>query len=138
MKEESIGPPGIYLGGKMSKVTLLNGVEAWSFSSSQYIHAAVNNVEAYLEEKGIKLPKHGVNAPFTSNSRPEIDVTEDLGPTEASYYMSLIGVLRWMVEMGRVDICVEVSLMSSQMAFPSRGHLEQLFHIFAYLKVHHN
>ena len=52
--------------------------------------------------------------------------------------MSLIGVLRWMVEMGRVDICVEVSLMSSQMALPRRGHLERLFNIFRYLKVHHN
>ena len=34
LKEESIGLPSIYLGGKMSKVTLNNGVEAWSFSSS--------------------------------------------------------------------------------------------------------
>ena len=138
LKEESIGPPSIYLGGKMSKVTLANGVEAWSFSSSQYVQAAVKNVEAYLEEKGRKLPKKGTNATFTSNYRPEVDITEELGPAEASYYMSLIGVLRWMVELGRVDICVEVSLMSSQMALPRRGHLEQLFHMFGYLKVHHN
>ena len=37
MKPESIGPPTIYLGGKLTKVTLNNGVEAWSFSSSQYV-----------------------------------------------------------------------------------------------------
>lgn len=43
-----------------------------------------------------------------------------------------------MVELGRVDICVEVSLMSSQMALPRSGHLEQLFHICRYLKLHHN
>ena len=56
----------------------------------------------------------------------------------ASYYMSLIGVLRWMVELGRVDICLEVSMMSSHMAMPREGHLEQVFHIFSYLSKCHN
>ena len=70
--------------------------------------------------------------------RPEIDVTEELGHEEASYYQSLIGVLRWMVELGRVDICTEVSMMSSHLALPRKGHLEALFHVFAYLKTHHN
>ena len=40
----------------MSKVTLNNGVEAWSFSSSQYVQAAVKNVEEYLSKEGRKLP----------------------------------------------------------------------------------
>ena len=137
LKEESIGPPSIYLGGKMRKVTLNNGVEAWSFSSSQYVQAAVDNVEDYLKARNQKLPARA-SAPFTSNYRPEVDTSPELGPAEASYYMSLIGVLRWMVELGRVDICVEVSLMSSHMALPRTGHLEQLFHIFGYLKIHHN
>ena len=137
LKEESIGPPKIYLGGKLNKVTLANGVNAWSFSSSQYVKEAVSNVESYLNERGMKLANRA-RSPFTSNYRPEIDITKELGPVEASYYMSLIGVLRWMVELGRVDICVEVSLMSSQMALPRRGHLDQLFHLFSYLKNHHN
>ena len=47
VKEASIGPPDIYLGGKVSKVKLENGVSAYSsFSASQYVQAAVNNVEA--------------------------------------------------------------------------------------------
>ena len=37
LKPGSIGPPKIYLGGKMRKVTLDNGVDAWSFSSAQYV-----------------------------------------------------------------------------------------------------
>ena len=36
-KEDSIGPPDIYLGGKLSKVVLENGVQAWGFSSSKYV-----------------------------------------------------------------------------------------------------
>jgi hypothetical protein len=37
LKEESIGPPKIYLGGSVRKVQLDNGVECWAFSSSQYM-----------------------------------------------------------------------------------------------------
>ena len=46
LKEASIGLPDIYLGGKISKVKLENGVSAYSCSASQYVQAAVNNVEA--------------------------------------------------------------------------------------------
>ena len=137
LKEESIGPPSIYLGGKMSRVTLKNGVEAWSFSSSQYVQAAVKNVEEYLSKEGRKLPRRAAS-PFAANYRPETDTSPELCDTKASYYMALIGVLRWMVELGRVDICVEVSLLSSHMALPREGHLLQLYQVFAYLKSHHN
>ena len=52
------------------------------------------------------------------------------------YYQDLVGVLRWMVELGIVDILLETSLMSSHLALPRLGHLEQLIHIFGYLKAH--
>ena len=45
--------------------------------------------------------------------------------------------MRWIVELGRVDICLEVSLMSSHLALPREGNLYKLFHIFAYLKWKH-
>jgi len=35
--------------------------------------------------------------------------------------------------LGRVDIVLEVSLMSSFNALPREGHLEALYHMFAYL-----
>ena len=56
LKESSIGPPDIYLGGKLSKVVLENGAEAWGFSSSKYVQEAVNNVEMHLQRKGKFLP----------------------------------------------------------------------------------
>ena len=137
VKDGSVGPPKVYLGNKVSKVTLDNQVEAWSFSSSQYVQAAVTNVESYLKEKGQVLPKKAL-APFVANYRPELDVSPELNDTDASYYQSLIGILRWIVELGRADICVEASMMASHMAMPRKGHLEQLFHIFGYLKNNHN
>ena len=43
-----------------------------------------------------------------------------------------------MVEIGRIDICCEVSIMSSHLLLPIKWHLSQVFHIFAYLNKHHN
>jgi hypothetical protein len=57
-----------------------------------------------------------------------------LEPERASYYMSLMGVIRWAIELGRMDIMVEAGLLARFQAAPREGHLEQLFHIFAYLK----
>ena len=137
LKEASIGPPDIYLGGKVSTVQLENGMNAYSFSSSQYVKNAIENVEKYVNEKGTKLPCRA-NTPLSPNYRPEVDVTDELEPADAAYYQSLIGILRWMVELGRVDITCEVSMMSSHLALPRRGHLDQLLHMFAYLKKNHN
>ena len=137
LKEASIGPPDIYRGGKMRKVELENGAKAWSFSSSQYVQEAVRNVEVYLNERKKKLASKA-GSPISNNYRPEIDETDELNLADAAYYQSLIGILRWTVELGRVDICCEVSMLSSCLALPREGHLEQLFHIFAYLKKKHN
>jgi hypothetical protein len=46
MKPGSIGDPDIYLGGKLRKVALPNGVEAWGISPSKYVQEAVKNAEA--------------------------------------------------------------------------------------------
>ena len=45
LKPNSIGPPKIYLGGKVSKVTLPNGIQAWLFSATQYVRTSIKNVE---------------------------------------------------------------------------------------------
>lgn len=136
IKEGSVGPPDIYLGNKVSQVTLENGVKAWSWSSSQYVQAACSNVEKYIHRKGKHLPK--VSSPWLNDYRPELDVSPELKPPEAAHYQSLIGILRWIVELGRADITAEASLMASCLALPREGHLEIVYRIFAYLKAKHN
>ena len=78
------------------------------------------------------------NTPTRTSYRPELDTSPELMGKDASYCMSLIDVLRWIVELGRADICLECSMMSSCLALPRVGHLEQVLHIFGYLKQHHN
>ena len=126
LKEESIGEPDIYLGGKLRKVDLDNGATAWAFSSSKYVRAAVKNVETKIMKEGKKLPKT-CDTPMSTEYRPEVNVSPELSSDEASYFQSLIGVLRWIVELGRVDICCELSMLSSHLALPREGHLEQVY-----------
>ena len=56
----------------------------------------------------------------------------------AAHCQSLFGIPRWMVELGRIDIYLEVSMLSSHLALPRRGHLDQEFHIFSHLQKYHN
>jgi hypothetical protein len=48
MKEGSIQVPTFYLGAKLNKTVLPNGVVAWGMSSSKYVQSAVQNVKEYL------------------------------------------------------------------------------------------
>ena len=94
------------------------------------IGSALATIDSSYQQKPIHLP--------TLRTDRNLDISPELGLKDASYYQSLIGVLRWIVELGRVDICLECSIMSSQIALPRIGHLEQVLHIFGYLKSHHN
>jgi len=64
-----------------------------------------------------------------------MDTSPVLNAELASWYASLVGMLRWMVEIGQVHIITEVSLVASHMAMPREGHLDAVLHIFGYLKI---
>ena len=83
LKEESICPPKLYLGGHLRHVELENGAKAWAFSSSQYVQAAVKKVETHLEKTGGQLPKKA-ESPTQTSYRPELDVTPELDATQAA------------------------------------------------------
>ena len=100
----------IYLGTKLKETQLPNGVWAWGMSPSKYVQQAVRNCESQLlkDFNGLyKLPTQADN-PFPTTYEPELDVSDPLDPTHASFYSHIIGVMRWMVEIGRVDIATEV------------------------------
>ena len=65
-------------------------------------------------------------------------MTKELGEDDAAYYHYLIGMMIWIVELGRVDINTEVLMLSSHLDLPQSVHLDAVFHIFAYLKKKHN
>ncbi len=76
--------------------------------------------------------------PFPKDYWPELDTSPELPPEHALYYQSLMGIYRWMIELGRVDIHTEVSILSSHMALLCQGHLEATLYVMLYLSLHHN
>ncbi len=61
-------------------------------------------------------------------------MTEPLDPECSSFYQHLIG----MVELGRIDIATEISLLSSPLAYLHERHLKAALHMMGYLKQKHN
>jgi len=118
IKPGSLGPPKLYLSGKVSQVILPNGVKSFSFSSSQYMNEAVNNVEEHLDKIDRKLSKRKPGTHLPTSYSPELDISPELPPAKAAYYQSLVEILRCIVELGRIDINTEVSKMFSHLALP--------------------
>eukprot|EP00804_Cyclotella_cryptica_P003833 CCRYP_018938-RA/>CCRYP_018938-RA protein AED:0.33 eAED:0.33 QI:0/0/0/1/0/0/2/0/299 len=117
----------MYLCAKLRKKTFEDGTTAWGLLPTKYVQQASNLEGQY------SLPKRGEN-PFPVDYAPEEDITPLLEPEVATYYMQLIGILRWMCELGRIDICTEVPMLSSYSVMPREGHLQAALHELSYLK----
>ena len=139
LKPSSIKEPDKYLGADIRKWYIDDTEDPdktrWAMSSDSYVKTAIGEVERELEKVGQALPKRA-ETPLTQGYRPEVDSSAELDDEKANYYQGLIGVLRWICELGRIDILLPVSLLSRFMAAPREGHLAQVFHVFAYLKKH--
>ena len=137
LKDGSVKAPDLYLGARISKYYIPGSDDPekarWAMSSDDYCKSAVANVETELDKVNSKLPKT-VETPLSSGYRPELDSSRELSPSQVNYYQGLIGTLRWICELGRVDILMPVCLLSSYLMSPRIGHLEQALHCFAYLK----
>ena len=107
-------------------------------SAREYVQEAVRIVKDLLAKEGKTLKTNHVSTPFPTSYRPKLDTTPELGPELASCYSQLIGMLRWAIELSRIDICYEVSVLSQHLALPRQGHLEMVYHVFAYLNKHEN
>ena len=77
IKEESIGDPVHYIGGKLREVVLENRAKSWDFGSKQYVEAAVKNVRDYLAKRSQKLVVKDPT-PLSSGYPSEVDVTVEL------------------------------------------------------------
>ena len=135
LKDDKTEEPEVYLGANMSKMDNVHGDSCWAMSLDKYCNALVKNVESILERKGLRLPSKCVLS-LSNGYKPEMDCTAELKADGVQQYQEIVGQLQWAVELGRVDILLETSLMSTYLAMPREGHLEQLLHIVGYLKSH--
>jgi hypothetical protein len=140
LKPSSVGDPDIYLGTKLKQTPLPNGVMVWGLSPLKYVVQAVKICQVHLTDKlngKYSIPTRADN-PFPVDYNPSTDLSDILNPECSSFYQHLIGVVRWMVELGRIDIATEVSMLSSNLPCPREGHLENALHVMGYLRLKHN
>ena len=137
LKPDSIGVPKYYLGSQVQTFDINNDASqrCWALSSEKYAKAAITNVVSWLEDRDRKLKTRAPSV-LPSGYRPELDTTPYCDPELMSFYQQQMGVLRWLVELGRIDIAAEVSMLAGFLAGPREGHVEAMLHLFAYLKLH--
>jgi hypothetical protein len=133
-KGDEVKSPDGYLGASLS-FTRFKGTLCWKMSSEKYVLAAITNVKEKLVKSKQSLKQN--DTPFKTGYRPEMDDTEELNGEDITYFQELIGILRWAIELGRIDIALEVSMLSSHLALPRAGHLQAAYHIFGYLSKHY-
>ena len=81
--------------------------------------------------------RKGMNTPFSNQDyRPKLDCSGLCDHNLSTIFQNLVGILRWICELGRVDILHETSILSQYLAQPRMGHLTQCLNIFYYLKNH--
>lgn len=141
--KEPPAPPSMYLGADFKPFEIEMNDEGrtqccWAMSADSHIKKALQVVKERLETDQVKFKsKRTAEQPFSNQDyRPELDTTEECNEDQIQFFQSLIGIARWLCELGRVDILTETSMLSAYLARPRVGHLHQALHMFKYLEDH--
>ena len=121
---KSEGPPEYYLGNDYKR----DSKGRWCFGCKKYIKEAIVRIESMFGT----LPKSSV--PMISGDHPEMDDSEVLDDETHRKFQMLIGIMNWVVTIGRLDIAYATMSLSRFSACPRRGHLERALKVFGYLK----
>ena len=78
-------------------------------------------------------PPKNMRTLLDKNDHPELDDTELLNGESVQHDLTMIGQLRWLVTLGRVDIHGQVTTMSRFRSAPWKGHLERLQRVYGYV-----
>ena len=132
VKPESIEVPKRYLGMDCKQTE--DGV--WLLGSYHYLQEFLKVSAKLFEDIGIKIPTRGVH-PFSNiKYRPELDTSDFCNDSQTRVYQQVLGMLRWLIELGRIDVLLETTLLASYLMNPRIGHLLQACNIVAYLRKH--
>ena len=114
------GTPDYYLGNDYKTH------KGWyAVGCKKYIKEAVRRV--HDKEKG-KMKRQSV--PFSPFYHPEMDTSEFLDDDGHMYYQMLVGMLNWIVGIGRFDISHATSSLARFDSCPRKGHLKRALRVF--------
>ena len=129
VKDTSKGPPSYYLGNDYKR----DKKGRWCIGCKTYLTEAIRRVEALI---GKPIPKK--DTPMVDGDHPEEDASALLDEVEHQRYQMLIGMLNWIVCIGRIDVAFSTSSLSRFTASPRKGHYDRAIRIFGYLKKYRN
>jgi hypothetical protein len=129
---KDFGPPTRYLGASIGTYDLDDHTKCLFMSPDQYLANAITVVQTNLQKHNIKLNYIRSDVPMTPGYHPEVDTSDPLNADAVNLYQSYVGVLRWCIELRRIDICNALGKLSSYLAFPRIGHMEAVLQVFSY------
>jgi hypothetical protein len=124
VKPDSIGPPDYYLGNDYKK----DDKGRYAIGCKKYIKESLRRVQA----KFGNIPKQSV--PMANDDHPEMDASPLLDDDGHRDYQMLMGILNWVVVIGRMDIAYAFTSLSRFSIAPRKGHLDRALKVFGYLK----
>ena len=78
------------------------------------------------------------SVPASPGEHPELDTSEFLDDDGHLYYQILVGMLNWIVGIGRFNIAHATSSLARFASCPSKGHLDRALRLFGELKKYLN
>ena len=72
------------------------------------------------------------------NDHPELETSELLDDDRHIYYQIIVGMLNWIVGIGRFNIAHATLSLACFAFYPRKGHLDRAFSVFGYLKKYPN
>ena len=80
-----------------------------------------------MEKKGkLFVYEKQAKIPMQMRCIPELNVSQLLNSKGAQEYQQFVGIARWIIELERIEIIYEVSLLSNHLDMPRKGHMEAL------------
>ena len=138
LNNDTYGEPKRYLGANVEKYQVpLKEKTYWSMHAHDYVVESCRMVRGWSVNDDRKFKNNCEDAMYVKYC-PEIDISAELGDDQATQSQQMIGTLRWSIELGRIDIITEVSLLLSFNVNPREGHLEAAYRVFEYLYAHKN
>ena len=108
-------------------------------SLSKYIQEVCENIREYRETNHPNITiKKKLSTPFHADYHPDEDDSNKIEESEIGHFQHMLGMLRWIVELGQIDIITEVSTLASHMACPREDHLHAGYCMFEYIARKHN
>ena len=125
---KSIGEPSYYLGNNFKK----DKKGKWNFGCVKYLEEAISRVERIFGEFS-KADTPSI-IPQSADDHPETDSSDICDATQQRHFQMLIGILVWLVQLGRYDVAFVTNSLSRYVACPRVGHLDRALRVFQYLK----